>query len=653
MLMKIPNSVPAHELHCLLQLTALNGHSATVWTCSCVLKTNSSALVANVSPPIWFVMTFVNARTEPMKDSTAVSIISHQISICIDFFYIEISATSCINNGHCPQICVKGPRGPTCRCDVGYESLSDGHICVDIDECEGDHLCSQFCNNTKGGYRCSCAPGYTLEHDHHICKAVDGRPMLVVASNHHVELLINNDASTSRRLIDSTTIIKDIAYHGKQSTLYWLTAAGVSRSNSGGQSLIYRLNNLLPSGLALDKTSGNIYVSAIVNGTLGQDRSVIKVISKFLSADVNIITTQTMITDIALDPRRGVLFWSEHSKPYTGRIVRSSMDGRSTLWLYSIDKIMYPIALALDPIRTRVYWADLRLQSISSCDYNGQKQNLVVHHTGGQPLSLSFFENHVSWTVLDQHAVYSQMIHSNTSQQHRLQERIGHILTVHPILEPEMPNPCEYAPCNNGLCVLKNNTNFTCHCPIGVSVISSNPFKCAGESAKSKVVVIVPSESGLNPDFVDVPSSPGVTVASILICLAVLTILAVLGWIYYRRWHRTIGSPLKFRFRNALGMTEESTAWEESVDYSDRKRLYTKSDDPDDPGFGPQMMVDQNDNRTSSSVALGVGFSVQPDSAYASQQSLVKNNLAEEHQSQQLLPASTYSMKDQLLASEL
>jgi hypothetical protein len=99
-------------------------------------------------------------------------------------------------------------------------------------------------------------------------------------------------------------------------------------------------------------------------------------------------------------------------------------------------------------------------------------------------------------------------------------------------------------------------------------------------------------------------------------------------------------------------MTEESTAWEESVDYSDRKRLYIKSDDPDDSGCGPQVMVDQNDNRTTTTSTVTQGLRGQTDSVYANQPSLKSHSTQEEHQPQQLLPAS-YSMKDQLLASEL
>jgi len=173
---------------------------------------------------------------------------------------------------------------------------------------------------------------------------------------------------------------------------------------------------------------------------------------------------------------------------------------------------------------------------------------------------------------------------------------------------------------------------------------------------------------GGNPDEIEIPSSPGVTVASILICLAILTILAILGWVYYKRWRQTIGSPLKLRFRSALGMSEESTGWEESVDYSDRKMLYQKNADDDDCG-GPHVVIDQNDNRASApnrQPSVNVYDTVY-DPVYASQQSVAKpqqqppsssqpaiiSTTTEEHQPPAFLPVS-YSMKEQLLrASEL
>jgi len=490
--------------------------------------------------------------------------------------------------------------------------------------------------------------------------------MLIISNSHAVEAIINYGAE-SRRLTHSPAVIKAIAYHDRQSTLYWVTAEGLNRSDSKGRSVVFKWSTgLSPSGLELDRATGNLYVSGMItnNGSTGMDRSVIRVISATTTPvqHVDIIISQTIITDIAIEPNLGLLFWSEHMKPHSGRIIRSAMDGSSTLWLTSITKIVYPVALTIDPIQSRIYWADLRLQSISSSDLSGQRQKLVVSNTNGLPLSLSFFENRISWTNVDQETIRSQDIHNHVSSVQVLHERVAHLLTVHAVLEPQLSNPCASSPCGNGLCLLKNSTISQCMCPQGVTIMSISPFKCRSDPAIVVPVVteppkVVPAEgeAGRNPDEEEIKATPGVTVASILICLAVLTVLAVLGWIYYKRWRQTIGSPLKFRFRTALGMTEESTSnWEESVDYSDRKMLYMKSDDNDDDDNGghPQVVVDHNDNRTG-------GGLTQTDSAYASQQSLAKQQQirtgsfsAEEHQPQQLLPV-TYSMKDQLLASEL
>jgi hypothetical protein len=148
----------------------------------------------------------------------------------------------------------------------------------------------------------------------------------------------------------------------------------------------------MPSGLALDTITGNIYYSAFKNGTSSdQYLSVIRVISKFLKGEVNIITALAVITDIALDNQNGLLFWSECNKPDTGRILRSTMDGRTVMWLYEIDEIVCPTSIVVDPIKSRIYWADIILQSISSSDYNGINQRREVENTNGHPTALTFF----------------------------------------------------------------------------------------------------------------------------------------------------------------------------------------------------------------------------------------------------------------------
>ena len=387
-------------------------------------------------------------------------------------------AISCEHNGHCPQTCIPGPEGPTCICEPGYENHDNGMTCIDIDECLTENLCSQYCDNIEGSYRCSCAPGYSLEQDHRTCKTINGRPLLIAASSRRIAILPENDAVSTKIEVESSEVIKGIAYHNKLSTLYWVTAEGVSRRNSDGQqALVYKLNNLHPSGLALDTTTGNLYISALLNGSI--DGSIVKVISHLLDADTDIITTETKITALAIDGFQGSLFWSEISGPHTGRIIRSTMDGKSTNWLHSIDKIMFPVAIAVDSIKLRIFWADMMLQSILSCDYDGQQQKIVADGTKGQPLSLTFFENRISWSVWHTNFIYNQLNGSQPISAQLLGGSAERLLTSHSVMEPEIPNPCAVSPCSNGLCLLKNNASFTCFCPNGVNVITFSPFRCA------------------------------------------------------------------------------------------------------------------------------------------------------------------------------
>ena len=464
-----------------------------------------------------------------------------------------------MDNGHCPQICIAGPEGARCGCKPGFLSVNGGQLCEDVDECQVDEPCSQLCTNTKGSYECSCVAGYVLQQDQRTCKVVDGRPFWLVSSAHHVDTVFNS--RDLNQLLYSAETIKDIAYNNKLSTLYTMTSAGVSWTSTlrPNTTLLYKLDGISPSGLAVDDVTGNLYVS----GAIGADRSVVRVFSPAASADVTIVETDTLITDVVLDVQVGLLFWSEHVKPHTGRIYRSLMDGTLPRWLHDIEKVVYPVAMTLDAVKNRIYWADLNLQSISSSDYDGHRQRVVVGSTNGLPLSVTFFENRVTWSNVGDKKLFTQNLNGHGLVSTSL-ERVSHILSVHSVLDTNRTDPCATYPCGGGLCLLKSRQEFNCFCPPGARVASLNPFQCSRRQGD---------------DMADqAASNHSVVTASVLISLSVFTLLVLFSWAYYRRWRRTAGSPLKFRFRNALGLAgEESSAWHEH-DYSDSKMLFPRDD---------------------------------------------------------------------------
>jgi len=70
------------------------------------------------------------------------------------------------------------------------------------------------------------------------------------------------------------------------------------------------------------------------------------------------------------------------------------------------------------------------------------------------------------------------------------------------------------------------------------------------------------------------PGSAVIVLSCIGICLVVLTILAIVGGLYFKRWRLTTGSPPKLRFHNASSTSEEGAAWEEAgIQSSDNRPI--------------------------------------------------------------------------------
>ncbi|XP_066927179.1 uncharacterized protein [Clytia hemisphaerica] len=85
----------------------------------------------------------------------------------------EICSGQCRNmNGQCQHICIDDKNKVTCKCYAGFYLDTDGHSCIDINECSS-LPCQEVCDNTYGSYKCACKKGYRLADDGHSCTDFD------------------------------------------------------------------------------------------------------------------------------------------------------------------------------------------------------------------------------------------------------------------------------------------------------------------------------------------------------------------------------------------------------------------------------------------------------------------------------------------------
>nr|XP_006816606.1 PREDICTED: sushi, von Willebrand factor type A, EGF and pentraxin domain-containing protein 1 [Saccoglossus kowalevskii] len=110
-----------------------------------------------------------------------------------------VSSLSCMNDGHwennkvgcsdyneclsddsmCQHLCINSNGTYVCDCNQGYQLHSDGHTCIDINECLTDMYglqnggCEDTCTNTRGSYFCTCPIGYELTPNGIHCRDID------------------------------------------------------------------------------------------------------------------------------------------------------------------------------------------------------------------------------------------------------------------------------------------------------------------------------------------------------------------------------------------------------------------------------------------------------------------------------------------------
>jgi hypothetical protein len=154
-----------------------------------------------------------------------------------------------------------------------------------------------------------------------------------------------------------------------------------------------------PLSIAVDWTTDKIY---LVQKSLGR----MDVFTPFSpgSSTINrtaLITTNIFTpTSVVLDTNSSFLFFADmgnvqgNARMQPAKIERSSMCGTVRQVIVK-DKLLAPVALAVDMVKKRLFWADRKYDHIETCDYYGMRRYVVASGSRQLPhtVSLDLFES--------------------------------------------------------------------------------------------------------------------------------------------------------------------------------------------------------------------------------------------------------------------
>lgn len=184
---------------------------------------------------------------------------------------------------------------------------------------------------------------------------------------------------------------------------------------------------------------------------------------------------------LALDPREGLLFWTDWDKS-DPRIERCSMSGEHRRTIIQVDKSFggWPNGLTLDYAQKRIYYIDAHSDSIHTTNYDGGDSHLVIRdrETLSHPFSISLFENFVYWTDWRTNSVMraNKWTGADVLAIDRTSSQPFGIQILHSSRQPrEGFSPCAE---NNGgcshLCLLSVSRMYKCECPHVMQLSADN-----------------------------------------------------------------------------------------------------------------------------------------------------------------------------------
>ncbi|KAM3845339.1 prolow-density lipoprotein receptor-related protein 1 [Vipera latastei] len=380
-----------------------------------------------------------------------------------------------LSNGGCSHNCTVAPgEGIACSCPLGMELGADNKTCQIQSYCAKRLKCSQKCEQYKYNVKCSCYEGWMLESDGESCRSLDPFKPFIIFSNRHEIRRIDLHKGDYSVLVPGLRNTIALDFHLNQSSLYWTDVVedkiyrGKLHENGALTSfeVVIQYGLATPEGLAVDWIAGNIYwvesnldqiEVAKLDGTMR---------STLLAGDIEHPRA------IALDPRCGILFWTDWDASLP-RIEAASMSGQGRRVIHKeTGSGGWPNGLTVDYLEKRILWIDARSDAIYSALYDGTGHIEVLrgHEYLSHPFAVTLYGGEVYWTDWRTNtlAKANKWTGHNVTVVQRTNTQPFDLQVYHPSRQPLAPNPCE---ANGGkghcshLCLINYNGTYSCACP--------------------------------------------------------------------------------------------------------------------------------------------------------------------------------------------
>ncbi|MCJ8744680.1 hypothetical protein PDJAM_G00121580 [Pangasius djambal] len=309
-----------------------------------------------------------------------------------------------LENGGCSHNCSVAPGlGIVCSCPLGMELSANNKSCQIQGFCAKHLKCSQRCEQDKFTVKCSCYDGWALEPDMESCRSTDPFKPFIIFSNRHEIRRIDLHKGEFSVLVPGLRNTIALDFHLNESALYWTDVVedkiyrGKLSENGAALTsfdVVIQYGLATPEGLAVDWIAGNIYwvesnldqiEVAKLDGTMR---------TTLLAGDVEHPRA------IALDPREGILFWTDWDASMP-RIEAASMSGFGRRTIHKeTGNGGWPNGLTVDYLERRILWIDARSDAIYSAKYDGSGLIEVLrgHEYLSHPFAVTMYGGEVYWT---------------------------------------------------------------------------------------------------------------------------------------------------------------------------------------------------------------------------------------------------------------